>query len=269
MGGHVLFSDVLEGVVIAPVCGVAGESSAAPVGREELFASHSIIDGEEMAAEEFRGDGGEECSLVASDFRTESIGAGWPVGLEEFLGLEEEGFPVMSYAEILPESAPSLDEIDWKGIEKLIGKMDTGEFRKKIGRLHPAHTAALQALLLGIAQRFEWFDEDHGCAIQWSSGERVEHILCEAAIVRALFDKREISGASQDFPEFDKLTREDFSKHGAETHARVKIPPVSHDCPTGGVVAASRIIEGELHKPGKRDGAGDEDFCGDAGAKAG
>jgi hypothetical protein len=269
MRGDVLFADALEGVGIAPVCGVAGQRALLSKRGEEFVAGHSIIDGEKMAAAEFRGDGGEKFALAASDFRAESIGAGGPTGFEKFRRLEREGFVLADDAKIFPTTSVGFDEIDWKRVEKFVGKMDTGEFREGFRRVHPLDAAAPEAILLGLAKRRERFDEDHGRAIEGRSGERVENVIREASVVRALFDEREIPGAAEGFPEFDKLAGENFAQHGAEAHARVKIPAASDDSASRGVVALPGIIESQLHEAGKRQGTVGENFRSDAVAKAG
>ena len=146
MRGDVLFADGLEGVVVAPVRSVAGESAISSVRGEEFLPRHAVVDGEEKTSLEAGGNGGEKFALACAKLRNEILGGRRPSEIQNLGGLEAECAVEDLDALEFPAVCAGLDDVERQGVEEFVGKMDAREIWQSLGCFDPLHAAPRKAV---------------------------------------------------------------------------------------------------------------------------
>ena len=74
-------------------------------------------------------------------------------------------------------------------------------------------------------------------------------------MVRALLDNDEIVDSAESLPDFSKLRGQKFPEQRADAHVGEIIARSPNHAAPGGIVSVLRMIERQVHEPGKRDRA--------------
>src|SRR4051812_8979976 len=223
--------------------------------RKKLAARKSVVDRQDKSAPYFCGDGFYPIQSRQVDFSlVDSVAGVWHAfqsgtqaivsdrqrhELKPSLRFRHEFFLPLSVA-----NAP--DQARRHCIEQFVREMDAAELRQRVQRLPPLRLAGKipHRLLLPRFQNRERFN--HAIAerrkkLRLGLPESLEHIFGKIAVVRALFNDRELFGTIEDAPHLRELRGQDSPKNRAHADVGEIVTLSSYLAPARAVVTEVRM----------------------------